>query len=825
MIASQSDSSLQWLSSSQLSDSKQERLAELLDLYLRGLEQGLAPSVEELVEDDEQDLIEPLRGYVDRLQDLHRIAVGFEPAATDEPVAEHGRQLGDFELLDEVGRGGMGVVYRARQISLGREVAIKLLPTATVLDSRQIERFRNEAQAAASLNHPNIVPVYAVGCERGVHYYAMQLIDGCSLEERIDQLKQAERLPDWRSMVELTVQAAEALAAAHKMGVIHRDIKPSNLMIDRDGRLWVTDFGLARYRTDVSLTQTGDIVGTMRYMSPEQACGESALVDGRTDVFSLAVTLYEMLCLRPAHDAEDALGVLRCLDRGLTAPLRTVRTDLPRDLETVVDKAMSAERGKRYANATEFADDLRRVLDGRPTIARPPSTLDRLESRVAKHRRAVALTLLLSVCGLFGLTIGIAAIAAAKRDSDSHARRLGQFKNVYNDSFDRLAHQIERLGEVPGTDSMRRQLMREMLFAYEELAVRADRDPLLKEDLAMTYAKIGNLHAELGDNLKAVESLARSESMYAELSVTNDHVISEGWAICQNSLARAHHRMGDFESSARWFGRSIDSHERLLDDAPSSERAIAQQNLAAALSNLGLLLTDCGAVDKAETVFQRAIELAESGNATEEQLATYHSNLSGLFATIDAARSAEHAQRALDIQLRALDSNADDIGLTTKVMVSLNHLGKSLAKRGEHAAAVKTFDRAIAIGQPLHLRWPNQPNLRRDLVISLNQRGLSLSAERDQKNAATSFRKALAIQTALAETYSDNAEVLSMTANVLNNLGFVQRQLGEDNEAQNSFAEAVRYQTTATQLAPQVARYRAFLAKHRQNLTEFGGPL
>ena len=823
MIASQPESSIEWLG--ELSRTKQERVAELLDVYLRGLEQGLAPSVEELIDEDESDLVEPLRGYIDRLQDLHRIAVGFSPSAPNEEPAERGKQLGDFELLEEVGRGGMGVVYRARQSALNREVALKLLPAGAVLDARQIERFRNEAQAAASLNHPHIVPVYAVGCERGVHYYAMQFIDGCGLDDRIAELTAERQLPEWRSMVELAIQAATALGAAHDQGIVHRDIKPSNLMIDQSGTLWVTDFGLARYRTDVSLTQTGDIVGTMRYMSPEQACGESALVDGRTDVFSLGVTLYEMLCLQPAHDAEDALGVLRCLDQGTTTPLRKVRGDLPSDLETVVAKAMSADRRDRYDTATDFADDLQRVLDGRPTVARPPSTLDRMESRVAKHRRAVTIALFVGVCMVFALSAGIGRIAAAKRESDSHGRRLEQFKNVYNRSFDRLARQIDRLAETPGTEAVRTQLLREMLLAYEELAIRADRDPLLRQDLAMTYGKIGGLHSELGDDEAAVGALQRSESIYSELSRSSGEKqrLAEAWAISQNNLAQAKHRRGDFEAAAAWFRKAINKQEKLLESSEPAGRSNASRNLAATLSNLGLLLIDCGASKEAEDAFSDAIRLAGSDPANVEQLATYHSNLAGLLAKCDPERSAVHAREALEIQRQTLSERPTDVRLATQVMVSLNHLGKSLANRDDHAAAIEAFDRSIEIGRPLLQRWPDQPNYRRDLVISLNQRGLSFSARNDPRAATESFQEALRLQRVLADTYADHAEVQSMTASVLNNLGFLQSQLGVFDLARDSFVQAVEYQTVATQLAPEVARYRALLDTHRQNLTECGG--
>jgi serine/threonine protein kinase len=256
--------------------------------------------------------------------------------------------LGDFRILREVGRGGMGVVYEAVQISLGRPVALKVLPFAAALDARQLQRFKNEAQAAAQLHHTNIVPVYAVGCERGVHFYAMQLIDGQTLAAVIADLRQrahegeapadpqqtlayvpgpcpaaaagqadtplaqalsTERptrsLAFFRTAARLGGQAAQALEHAHQMGIIHRDVKPGNLMIDGRGNLWVTDFGLAHIQSDSKLTMTGDLLGTLRYMSPEQALGQRVVVDHRTDVYSLGATLYELLTLKPAFDGRD----------------------------------------------------------------------------------------------------------------------------------------------------------------------------------------------------------------------------------------------------------------------------------------------------------------------------------------------------------------------------------------------------------------------------------------------------------------------------------------------------------------------------------------
>ncbi len=257
-----------------------------------------------------------------------------------------GRQIGEYRIVREIGRGGMGIVYEAHQKSLNRQVALKILPFAAVLDQRQIARFRNEAQAAAQLHHPHIVPVFAVGQEQGVNYYAMQYIDGQSLEQAIAELRaNKQRLATnstkghgtvngstttmhfrptaalsarpsiehggiFRTVARLGREAAEALQHAHEHGIVHRDVKPSNLLIDGDGKLWVTDFGLARIQNDNGVTLTGDVVGTLRYMSPEQASGNT-LVDARTDVYSLGVTLYEMVTQAQAHCGEDRQTLLQ----------------------------------------------------------------------------------------------------------------------------------------------------------------------------------------------------------------------------------------------------------------------------------------------------------------------------------------------------------------------------------------------------------------------------------------------------------------------------------------------------------------------------------
>ncbi len=391
------------------------------------------------------------------------VPAGLAQVASPEPAAG---QLGDFRLVREVGRGGMGVVYEAEQISLGRRVALKVLPFAATMDPRQLQRFHNEARAAASLDHPHIVHVHAVGCERAVHFYAMQYIEGQTLAALIADLRQAagrparpeqpptaphtpgqpepgapaadtapratastERGPldqaHYRRVAELGVQAAEALDHAHALGVVHRDVKPANLLLDGRGGLWVTDFGLAHIQSDARLTMTGDLVGTLRYMSPEQALAKRVVVDHRTDVYSLGATLYELLTLEPAFAGNDRQELLRQIAFEEPARPRRLSKAIPAELETVVLKAMEKNPAERYATAGELAEDLRRFLADKPIRARPAGVARRLRKWGRRHRAGVTA----AIVGLVLTLTGVAgSVGWAVRDQE--ARRSATARAV-----------------------------------------------------------------------------------------------------------------------------------------------------------------------------------------------------------------------------------------------------------------------------------------------------------------------------------------------------------------------------------------------------------
>ncbi len=484
-------------SNGELDPSLQQLLEDLIERLQAGEEVDLEAVIREHSEH-----AEAIRCMVPALEALVDFGETSVPGAVRRPgrAMEAGtptRTLGDFRLLRELGRGGMGIVYEAEQVSLGRRVALKLLPMAAAMDPRQIQRFRVEAQAAACLHHPHIVPVHGVGCERGVHYYAMQLIEGRSLAAMIAELRrldgldpadgpeadlsaiattdlaarlltgEAARRPGGpgsdsptmslpasasppraatsgvppagrpassgsstrnreyvRAAARLALQAAEALDHAHTRGILHRDIKPANLLLDAEGRLWVTDFGLAQVRGDDRLTLSGDVLGTLRYMSPEQALGRRVVVDDRTDVYSLGVTLYELLTLRPAVDGRDRAEILRRIADGEPPPLRKVNPAVPADLDTIVLKATAKEAAVRYATAHELADDLRNYLQDRPIRARRPTFTVRARRWGRRHRTlawSAATTSLVTALMLAG-SIGYVARDRAARAAEARQR-------------------------------------------------------------------------------------------------------------------------------------------------------------------------------------------------------------------------------------------------------------------------------------------------------------------------------------------------------------------------------------------------------------------
>ena len=298
-----------------------------------------------------------------------------------------GKRLGEFRIVREIGRGSMGVVFEAVQENLDRRVAIKLLPPSINLPEKSIRRFLREAESVAKLHHDNIVQIYAIGQKDSLYYYAMQYVDGTPLDEVVSD----EHPLSFTRIVRIMLQAARAIDYAHDHGIIHRDIKPGNILLAEDDKVIITDFGLARQERGATLTESGALVGTPIYMSPEQVLGKKGGVGKRSDVYSLGVTLFELLTGKPPFMGTSTQEILNCILEDEPRAPRKIRSDIPWELDVIAMKAMEKEPRQRFATAGDLAADLRRYIDGEPILARPSGTVIKLAKKVRKHRVASAL--------------------------------------------------------------------------------------------------------------------------------------------------------------------------------------------------------------------------------------------------------------------------------------------------------------------------------------------------------------------------------------------------------------------------------------------------
>lgn len=434
-----------------MNESTREReLESILHAYLQAIDAGRSPDQEELIE-RHPDFADDLRAFFADQNHMNRfvnsmqkvqvgdVTIDGAGAGGTDDALERIRYFGDYELLEEIARGGMGVVYKARQVSLNRIVALKMILAGQFASAAQVRRFHTEAEAAANLDHPNIVPIYEIGVHEGRHYFSMKLIVAVPMSDGTS---------DPRGVARLIATVARAVHFAHQRGIIHRDLKPANILMDAQGQPHVTDFGLAK-RTDgeSDLSQSGAILGTPAYMAPEQAAGRKGLTVA-ADVYSLGAILYEWLAGRPPFVGDNLMDVLgQVLEKEPVPPSR-LRPGIDRDLETIVLKCLDKDPGRRYPSAEGLAEDLDRWLRGEPIEARPARALEKAWKWVRRKPALAALAATIAVATVALFISGAVFNAHLRLAGKEIDTQKAEIKRIRGEAAATLADANKRLDDA-----------------------------------------------------------------------------------------------------------------------------------------------------------------------------------------------------------------------------------------------------------------------------------------------------------------------------------------------------------------------------------------
>lgn len=793
----------------------QTMLAQAVDEYVVAMEEGCEPIRDDFLRRYEP-IQEQLNAYLDQIDWLHDESKWNQVAqATLNSQAATGLDYEDFELDAELGRGAMGIVYRAYQKSLQRWVAIKVLPYGILLDEYRTQRFWREAKIAGAIEHPGIVSVYGFGQHKDVCFYAMPLVEGRSLDYHIRDA-QTQRShsesngtldsthapspiqgPDrYHKIAQLIADAAEAIHSAHLAGVIHRDIKPSNLIVDTQGRVKVTDFGLAIDTADLGLTRSGEVVGTIRYMSPEQAAGKRGLVDQRSDVYCLGTTLYELLTLRAPFASDSLADVVREKEEGILVPPRSIDPTIPRVLQTITLKAMRAKPSDRYQSAKELAEDLRNYLSGKRISAIDQSFLE-LTQDWARRNTGMVLTgvvflaLLFMVAVAFNVAQKSQQIALTKALND----REKNFQNARR-AVDQLGIQFaEKLELVPEATELRRDLLRSSLSYYSEFLNESKDDARLAQAIAEAKWKAAQATAGLETLVEAAKLYEHADAELVDLIRSQPDLIGIRAEMLSDWAMRY---MGRFQGEATDPHKALSILDRMSSDDPSlpnTSRALLKNNRAFVLASLDRVDESIRYATDAVQLLRSAADI-DSTKSNPQSLCLSMLNLSQSLdkagrsqAALEVAQQCEQFARSIPLKY----TEPHTVQLHAKTLSTLATL------RWKHhgpKAAINGLKTVASIYSAQLESWPSSIEFRWDLAVALNNLGMAISSIDDADDALKStarkaFEKAYAIAKAETEADSQNALAAQRAANIQNNLGLLLRKMGHHSEAEDSLRLAM----------------------------------
>ena len=901
-------------------DADDSAVVAALRQYSRQLERNEAPSREEFLARNPR-IAKPLAAALDSLLLMNHVASGVKrlpPLKASAEPFEPTLPLGDFRIIREIGRGGMGIVYEAEQLSLGRRVALKVLPFAAALDAKQLARFKNEAHAAAHLHHSNIVPVFAVGSDRGVHYYAMQFIEGQTLADFIRERRQQERalgqprnggkgkvdpsdlsdsssvaspahapgpaehsssasnlvklqsedsatlpfapgqrarsspaapkaavpnggstriaenlstklagrgLDYYKTLARLALQAADALEYAHSMGVVHRDIKPANMLIDHRGVLWVTDFGLAHFRRSGELTVSGDLLGTARYMSPEQTRGERARVDHHTDIYSLGVTLYELFTQRHAFDGKGWNELMRQIAHEEPPTPRKVRADLPPEFDIIIQKAMSKNPLDRYATAAGLAEDLRRFLDDRPILAKRPTLVQVANKWIRRHRAVLGTAVVLLVVAFAALSWFYWRLYEESQATHQAYQTSQVSRSLAREAVDTMYTEFAEkwLKDHPQLQKVQLDFLLRARDYYAQFAHEHGNEPAVRHRRAIASCRVAEIEHMFSKDPKHETALTRSANAYQDALRTLRQLIAEFplQFDYQVDLARALNGQGLLQLDAWELAKALESFESALEIdrrlgaySGRTDRFLVRRDLAIHQGNLGRAHLKLRQYPQARESMQASLELLtqlqkewqevielrkleEELNKTklrecrlslEPETARVQLHLGMLcHETGKYAEASLHWNASLDLSQRLAEDFPYEFKFKSIQAQSLKLIGQRCYEDGQYRAADEVLRKALALNEQLtaSLELPNQ---RRELAGCLALLARVAKERGRPQEAAQYYRGEIDLWARLCAAGEADRTYLGIAKN---NLGHVLLDLQQAKEAEDAFRDAL----------------------------------
>jgi tetratricopeptide (TPR) repeat protein len=704
-----------------------------------------------------------------------------------------------YEVLGELGRGGMGVVYKARHLRLDRVVALKMILAGAYAGAQECDRFRAEAQSAARLQHPHIVQIHEVGEHDGRPYLTLEFVDGGSLAQRLTgtPFSAAQAAP-------LVHCLARAVQHAHERGVVHRDLKPANILLTAEGVPKITDFGLAlRLDGDAANTRTGTILGTPCYMAPEQAAGRAGAAGRPADVYGLGAILYELLTGRPPFLAATALETLERVREQEPVPPRHLQPGVPRDLETVCLKCLQKDPARRYASATDLAQDLERFLSGQPIRARPTPAWERV-LKWARRRPAVAG--LLAVCGLAAillmatLAVSNVRIRNEKERAELNYQAAEASRRDANEAVDRSFTKISEdvLLKEPGMHQLRKDLLQSAREFYERFVVERKDDPDARAELGRALWRLASITSEIDlDTRKATELLKEAEAIQEPLARASPDA-----APLQSDLARTLHSLGalaydrgDMEAAGGAYQRARAIREELLHGNP--EAAEYQDGLAQTCHNLANLHRRLGKTDDALAALNQALPLRQQLADKFSDDPRYQANLAVtdmlfgvLYSDRNLAKSEKASQGARDLLVELVAAHPRISRYQHLLGETMQNLGILYHDRQKDKARA-CYDESLTIRKKLAEENPKVIDYQSGLARTHCSAGLLCSSLGQPAEAEKHFQAALKVQNKVGPGTQQLGFRRDWAASH-NNLGILYHQTNRVDLAEQSYRQAIK---------------------------------